>query len=306
MVIILGIMPAAAQTPALRIVVIAGEDAVNIIQQKTAVAPVVEVRDRNDLPVAGATVTFTLTGGNATFAGGAQTLAVTTNAAGRAAAAALNPVASGAVQVNVQAAFQGQTAIATITQTNVLTSAQASTGASGASGGTSIGKIALVGTAVAGGAAAVVVAADSEEPPPAPVANLAGTWSGDVPASSCSAAPPLTSCSNFGTPAFASPGTITATLSQTGSALSGVLRFGAIDLAVTGTVRSDGSVTLTTDESLASIQTGTFAGGRRVTTNQLMFRDTTHLGIRYDHQWFTTAGLEWRLAGDGVLTRVAP
>ena len=35
----------------LKIVVISGEDAVNIIQQKTAVAPVVEVRDRNDLPV---------------------------------------------------------------------------------------------------------------------------------------------------------------------------------------------------------------------------------------------------------------
>jgi hypothetical protein len=39
--------------PALRIVVIEGEDAVNVIQQKTAVAPVIEVRDRNNLPVPG-------------------------------------------------------------------------------------------------------------------------------------------------------------------------------------------------------------------------------------------------------------
>src|SRR5262245_60598590 len=41
---------------ALQIVVIAGEGAVNIVQQKTAIAPVVEVRDRNDQPVAGAVI----------------------------------------------------------------------------------------------------------------------------------------------------------------------------------------------------------------------------------------------------------
>jgi hypothetical protein len=44
----------AAQAAALKIVVLEGEGAVNIIQQKTAVAPVIEVRDRNDQPVAGA------------------------------------------------------------------------------------------------------------------------------------------------------------------------------------------------------------------------------------------------------------
>src|SRR5262245_51732369 len=60
-----------AQTPnpALKIVVIKGEDAVNIIQQKTAVAPIVEVRDKNDLPVGGASVTFAVSGSGATFAG---------------------------------------------------------------------------------------------------------------------------------------------------------------------------------------------------------------------------------------------
>ena len=61
---------------------IKGEDAVNIIQQKTAVAPLVEIRDRNNLPVAGATVTFTIGGNSAAFAGGAQTLTVVTNAVG--------------------------------------------------------------------------------------------------------------------------------------------------------------------------------------------------------------------------------
>ena len=36
--------------------VVAGEDAVNVIQQRTAVAPVIEVRDQNNQPVAGAAV----------------------------------------------------------------------------------------------------------------------------------------------------------------------------------------------------------------------------------------------------------
>src|SRR5690349_4665840 len=118
---------AVAQQPGLRIVVVSGEDAVNIIQQKTAVAPVVEVRDRNDLPLAGVPVTFTLGGGNtAAFAGGVRTITVTTNAAGRAAASGLTPLGNGTVQINASAAFQGQTATATITQTNFATAAQAS------------------------------------------------------------------------------------------------------------------------------------------------------------------------------------
>ena len=46
--------PQTARAAALKIVVLEGEGAVNIIQQKTAVAPVIEVRDRNDQPVSGA------------------------------------------------------------------------------------------------------------------------------------------------------------------------------------------------------------------------------------------------------------
>ena len=52
----------------LRIVVLEGEDNVNIIGQGTAVPTVVEVRDRNDLPVSGASVLFLLgEGGTATL-----------------------------------------------------------------------------------------------------------------------------------------------------------------------------------------------------------------------------------------------
>jgi hypothetical protein len=169
----------------LKIVVIEGEAAVNIIQQKTAVAPLVEVRDRNDQPVAGAIVTFAIQGGrSAGFAGGASTLSVTTNAAGQALASGFSPLASGAVQINVQAAFQGQVAAATIAQTNVVTAAQAaavgSTGASGGAGsggaagggggGLSATTIGILGGVAAGGALAAVKVKDAiEGETPAPI-----------------------------------------------------------------------------------------------------------------------------------------
>lgn len=86
----------------MRIVVVEGEDAVNISQQKTAVAPVIEVRDRNNLPVAGVAVTFSVGGQGASF-GGLSTLTVTTNAAGQAAAVGLTPTAAGAIQINATA-----------------------------------------------------------------------------------------------------------------------------------------------------------------------------------------------------------
>ena len=78
---------AAKPVAGLRVVVVAGEDAVNIIQQRTAVAPIAEVRDRNDQPVSGALVTFAVRGGGrvATF-GGRESVTTTTDAAGRAAA----------------------------------------------------------------------------------------------------------------------------------------------------------------------------------------------------------------------------
>jgi hypothetical protein len=70
----------------LRIVVLDGEDGVNIIKKKTAVKPVVEVRDKNDLPVAGALVVFLLPRGGpgGAFAGGARELSVKTGIDGRA------------------------------------------------------------------------------------------------------------------------------------------------------------------------------------------------------------------------------
>jgi hypothetical protein len=160
------------QASPLRIVVVEGEDAVNVVQQKTAVAPVIEVRDRNDQPLAGVVVRFAISKGRATF-NGARTLTVTTNVAGRAVATGLTPTGSGALQIGASAAFQGQTAVATIAQTNVMTLAQAAAASGAASGGAGSGgaaggaggaagggglsaatTVGIVGGAVAGGAIA--------------------------------------------------------------------------------------------------------------------------------------------------------
>ncbi len=152
--------PQSPNSPALKIVVLEGEGAVNVIQQKTVVAPLVEVRDRNDQPVAGAVVNFTIRRGRATFAG-ARTLTVTTDAAGRAAAGGLAPSGSGALQIGATATFQGQTAAAvTIAQTNAMTVAEAAAASSaspgttsGASGGGGGGGMSTTMLAVVGGAA---------------------------------------------------------------------------------------------------------------------------------------------------------
>jgi hypothetical protein len=201
----------AGQSPAapspLRVVVIEGEDAVNIIQQKTAVRPVVEVRDRNNLPVSGALVTFSIEGGKAASFGGASTLTVATNAAGQAAVTGLTPSAAGAFQIQVSAAFQGQVATATIVQTNVMTAAQAAaatagansaSGASGAGGsgaggaggaaggaggGLSATTIAITGAAIAGGAVAVTKVVDKVTG-----ATYGGRFSGTISGTSVSRA----------------------------------------------------------------------------------------------------------------------
>jgi hypothetical protein len=151
--------PQPAPAAALKIVVLEGEGAVNIIQQKTAVAPVIEVRDRNDQPVSGALVRFAIRQGHASF-NGARTLSVTTDAAGRATATGLTATTRGALQITASASFQGQTATATIAQTTVATAAEASstaagTGSAGTSGG-GLSHLAIAG--IAGGAGAGVAA----------------------------------------------------------------------------------------------------------------------------------------------------
>ena len=61
-----GASASASQGPGLRIVVLEGADRINMVGQGTPVPTMVEVRDHNDLPVAGASVVFALDSGGAT------------------------------------------------------------------------------------------------------------------------------------------------------------------------------------------------------------------------------------------------
>jgi hypothetical protein len=130
----------------LRIVVVRGEGFTNNLKKRIAREPIVEVRDRNNRPVSGATVTFLLPGGGpgGTFANGQQTLTVFTGQNGRAIATGFTPNnVAGPFNINVTASMQGQTATATISQTNAITGA-----------GTGLGTGATLG--IVGAAAAAV------------------------------------------------------------------------------------------------------------------------------------------------------
>ena len=113
----------ANKVPPLQMLVLAGEDGVNIIKAKKAALPVVEVRDKERRPVAGLYVTFTApdSGPHVTFAHGSSTYSTVTDPNGRATVNDMKPVGQGAFKINVQTSFQGQTATTAIAQTNYLT-----------------------------------------------------------------------------------------------------------------------------------------------------------------------------------------
>ena len=147
----------------LKIVIVAGEDGVNIVKKKSAVQPVIEVRDKNNVPVSGAVVNLTTpnVGPSAVFSNGSRTLSLVTNASGRAVVTGMHPVAVGTFHITVTAAIQGHVvATAAIAQTNVAVAAAAAGAAGGAAGaatGASAGG--LSGAAVAGIAGGVAAAA---------------------------------------------------------------------------------------------------------------------------------------------------
>ena len=108
----------------LRIVIVDGDGFVNNIKRRTAREPVVEVRDRNDKPVAGAVVLFLLPGSGpgGTFPGGGSMLSVVTGANGRAAATGFTPNSvAGPYEIQVRATYQGRTATSVVRQRNVQT-----------------------------------------------------------------------------------------------------------------------------------------------------------------------------------------
>ncbi len=157
--------PQSTEAPELKINVLEGEDGVNIIKTKTAVKPVVEVRDKNNLPVASAYITFFApeSGPHVTFANGRSTYSTLTDANGRATVHVMKPVGPGRFMIKVMASFQGETATATIAQTNYSTLAAATAAGVGAAAGAGTPAGAgisglMIGLIAAGVAAGVVTA----------------------------------------------------------------------------------------------------------------------------------------------------
>jgi len=142
----------------LQIVVIEGQDGINILKKKRAVQPVVEVRDGRNTPISGASVTFSspTDGPSVTFSNGLRSISVLTDATGRATVDGLKPLSLGQFQLTVESSFRSLSATATISLTNVLKAEQtpdASTRAAKGSTGMSSKTIAiLVGVAVAAAA----------------------------------------------------------------------------------------------------------------------------------------------------------
>jgi hypothetical protein len=162
--------PQADPKASLSIEVVEGQNAINNITRNTAYEAVIEVRDANGRPAAGANVTFTLpaVGPSGVFTDGSKTLMIQTDASGRATARGLRPNNQvGQFEIRVTASFQGQSASANITQTNAAPAV--TTGKSGK-------KLAIVLGILGGGAAAAAAVAagggsGGTSPQPAPPAS---------------------------------------------------------------------------------------------------------------------------------------
>ena len=161
----------------LQILVIGGEGSINNVKQRTAREPVVEVRDRNNRPVAGALVLFEAPGNGAsgTFIGGSPTLRVTTDAQGRAAGQGFRPnTTQGNFNLQVTATAQGVTASTVIHMQNAAGAGLNPAHAAGH--GKLIGILVVVGAAAAAGGAYAATHNGNNGTPPVTLTTItAGT-----------------------------------------------------------------------------------------------------------------------------------
>jgi hypothetical protein len=162
--------------PKLGIVIVEGEGAINNLKDQTIHPPVIQVQDENQKPVAGAAVVFFLPnqGPGGTFFDGTRSLTVTTDAQGRATIRGIrfNRI-SGQMQIRVTASSGGQTATATITQTNVG-------GPGGAPGMSTTAKVIIIVAIAAGVTVGAVLAtrggsSSSSTTSPPPITITPGT-----------------------------------------------------------------------------------------------------------------------------------
>ena len=108
-----------------QLVVVRGDDAQNNIKKGRATKAVVEVRDRNNKPVAGVAVLFALpdSGPSGIFVSGAQTTTVTTDSAGQAAVTFKPNNVTG--QFNLKASVKNPDSSVNIKQNNIVATAAA-------------------------------------------------------------------------------------------------------------------------------------------------------------------------------------
>jgi hypothetical protein len=116
--------PDIAPPKGLQIVILDGEGALNNIKERTAREPIVQVQDENHKPLTGAAVLFAIHGGaggaGGSFAGGASSLSVVTDANGVARAAGLTAnSAKGSWQIQVTAKYGNLQTSTTINESNV-------------------------------------------------------------------------------------------------------------------------------------------------------------------------------------------
>lgn len=143
--------------PKLSIIVISGEGAINNIKSRTARETIVEVRDENNKPVAGAAVVFLLpdSGPGLVSSNGTRMITTMTDANGRAAARGLKPNGqSGRFNLQVRANYQQSFGQLVVAQSNIIA-------AGAAISGLSIVIISIVAAAAAGTAVAVTRKNDS-------------------------------------------------------------------------------------------------------------------------------------------------
>jgi len=138
--------------PPYKLVILRGEGAQSNLKKGRATKEVVEVRDRNDKPVGGVLLTFTLprNGAGGTFVDGGQVTTVTTNNAGQATVTFQPNGVAGSYNIEVSGNVNGQPVNGQIAQANV-----AAAGMSGAMVGVIVavaaGAAVGLGVALAGG-----------------------------------------------------------------------------------------------------------------------------------------------------------
>jgi len=145
---------AADKQPRLHIEILKGDSGVNTLGSDVVVQPVVQVRDRNNQPLADVAVTFTAPndGPSATFLNGSRSITLMTDSSGEAILLGMKPINPGKFQIAVSASVGSETVVTAISLTNEPRAQPTATGAKKKQGLSKGAILAIVG---AGAAAAI-------------------------------------------------------------------------------------------------------------------------------------------------------